>query len=337
MSHEKISQLEMTIHDLNIDLESKSAALQAATMEVVSLREELRAQRSGAKELAARYQAQCDAAAAEAKRAGALSDRVRALQEQLDANNATCDDLRRQVAAAAADSAAEVTPKKAVKKVKKKKTAEEDGVDATSTAVAEDGARLQEMRADYEGRLAALTAQIADLERAARTAEHALGSQAGEIATQNASSSIAILSLEQSLADVKDRSKEDLELLLAKVQKLEGLAAVAEAEFRSKYAALTERNETLQEESLLLCQQLAKKETECEELVDEGKRAAMLKDAKIAELSNKLTTLTEKAKDYVKKFSEAKAQIVSIEDANRKLSEELAQTYSAKVIFFALF
>ena len=55
------------------------------------------------------------------------------------------------------------------------------------------------------------------------------------------------------------------------------------------------------------------------------------KDQKINELTLKFSGLTEKAKDYVKKFSEAKNTISSLEEMKAKLTEDIVQITALKV------
>lgn len=346
---------------LTDELGERAAALQKATREASSLREELKTERAGSRELATRYKALCESSSVDVKQVGVLTDRVKALQDQLAAESATCEDLKKQLSVISIP-AAEETPKKVVKKVKKKKAAavpaspmgEPDSVPASpagsepatpikypapeqsaSDELLGDMKRsMQQLKQRYEEEVEQLTAQARGLENAAQSAEDDYCARLSECSAQNATSAAAILSLEQTVSELKEQAKVETEQLMDKIQRLQQEAQEAEEAADLKYRAMMERNETLQDESSLLCQRLAKSESEGGSKDGEYSRLIADKDAKISDLSTKLSTLTEKAKDYVKKYSEAKMQIANFDEVKNKLTKELTEVTQSKVIIY---
>lgn len=349
---EKITQLQRQVHDLRADLDAKTLALEAASQEVSTLRDELRIERTGSRELALRYRSLVDSAAEEAKRMEKLSATVAQLETRLAEETAACEDLKQQLSGLSTPlAAADDTPKKVVKKVKKKKlavaspvagdtaptspsaVADDAGVQASNIGSASEELQesMLEIKRKYDSNIEELNSEIINLKQTALAAEREYKLRLDDLLAEKSKSFNSMSSLEQKAMEEKELSKQDIKQLQTKVQQLELAAANAESDFQSKFSALTERNELLQDESSLLCQRLAKKETECEVKDEEYNQVLAQKDAKISEISTKLATLTEKAKDYVKKYSDAKAMIASFDEVKSKLTAQLEEVTLSKV------
>jgi chromosome segregation ATPase len=337
---QQIQDLEASIQKLRRDLKSSSKIVDDKLSQISDLEEELNVQRAVNKEITGKYQSLLSSSATSKATICSLQEEVSTLRSQLTAEQSVTAELRIKLAASAAisvdsssgagvsdDSTPKKTPKKVVKK--KKTVVDSENVAAvaspttdahSSLAVNTDEDKSSRLAAELETALA----RIAVLEKslAESVAQNEFGADGASLRIRELADHVAQseLQVQNAVAQAASSQREaEARIVQAdeKLSRLQQQLAEKESSHREEIARLgQDRREA--EEALLL-------------KLNESSRIISEKEERITEVTTKFTTLTDKAKDYVKKYSEAKSTIANLEESKAALSEELGRTYQQLV------